>query len=47
MMSMGGKKGSTLSARSRRETAIVPAPAASSMVRCEGLCGIETAGAAL
>src|SRR6266403_2633155 len=44
MMSMDGKKGSTLSGRSRRETAIVPAPAASSMVRCEGLCGMATAG---
>jgi hypothetical protein len=44
---MGGKKGSTLSSRSRQEIAILPVPLTSSMLHCEPVCGIETAGAAL
>jgi len=34
MMSMAGKKGSKHFGRSRRDMAILPAPPASSMLRC-------------
>jgi hypothetical protein len=46
MMSMAGKKGSMLFfSKSRRDMAILPAPPASSMVRCVRPLRIETAGA--
>jgi hypothetical protein len=45
MVSMAGKKGSTVFSRSRRDMAILPPPPASSMVRCVRHLRIETAGA--
>jgi hypothetical protein len=45
MMSMAGKKGSKHFGRSRRDMAILPAPLASSMLRCVGPLRIETGGA--